>query len=333
MTDTHAIPGQIDPTSLLDALRDLRAAAVTCANTPNWAAPADEVLAAIAEAHAAQQAVTAILLHLIQQADIRCLSKIKRRAGTSTWLAEELHITVPAARRLAKRARQVCARPRLAAALRNGEVNAEQAGAIAHTVHDLPDTIDPARADAAESILIAEADRLDSWQLSRSGDRVLDLLDPAGIPARESARADREATRSEALAHRRLSVTPAPHGDGVRLTGLLDTRSAAVVEAALTRHGAPPTPTDPSSATPDARTASQRRADALVEVCRLSLGKGPSPAPDRRPDPAPAPSPPGMVIPLNSPHAHPTSRSARKRAKTQPRASGKNNRSRQPVRH
>ncbi|MDR7281166.1 DUF222 domain-containing protein [Catenuloplanes atrovinosus] len=338
MTHTPAIPGQTDPSSLLAALRDLRAAAATCANSPAWSAPDDDLLAAITEAHAAQQAMTAILLHLIQQADIRSLTKIKRRAGTSTWLAEELRLTVPAARRLAKRARQVCARPRLAAALRNGEINADQAGAIAQAVHTLPDTVDTARADAAETMLIAEADQLDPWRLARSGDRVLDVLDPAGAHARETVRAGREAARSETRARRRLSVTPVPHGDGVRLSGVLDARSAAVVEAALSRHGAPPSPADSTARPPSipagTATAAERRADALVEVCRLSLDAVPrSAATTDIHRPAPVPSQPGVVIALNKPHARRGNRAARKRTKSPHHDAGKNGRTRQPARH
>ena len=321
MTQTPHTLGHIDPASLLAAIRDLRASAMTCADNPTWSAPDDDLLAAITEAHAAQQAMTALLLHLIHQADTRALTKIKRRAGTSSWLADELRLTVPAARRLAKRARQVCARPRLAAALRDGQVNADQAGAIAQAVHGLPESVDPIRADAAETMLIAEADQLDAWRLARSSDRVLDLFDPAGAHARAAAHAAREAARSSA-SPRHLSVKPTPGGDGVRLTGTLDARSAAVLEAALSRHGTPPADSATTTPASDVRTTAERRADALVRVCHLSLA-----ATSPTDESAPAS---GVVIALSNPRRRST---GRKRAKNPHHNTGKSNRTRHPVRH
>ncbi|WP_033340263.1 DUF222 domain-containing protein [Catenuloplanes japonicus] len=337
MTHTPTNPADPQPASLLDAVRNLRAAAMSCTDGQPWSMPDDDVLAALAEAHAAQQAVTALLLHLIQQADIRSLTKIKRRAGTSAWLAEELHLTVPAARRLAKRARQVCTRPRLAAALRTGRVNAEQAGAIARTVHDLPDTIDATRADAAETMLIAEADRLDAVRLARSSDHVLDLLDPPGAAARETARRREAATAPTARTTRRLSVTPAADGDAVRLTGVLDARSAAVLEAALHRYGAPSPATRHTPIAPhapeDTPAAAERRADALVEICRLSLVAPTRPAPDGR-DALVQPlttDPTGVVVALNTPRTRLPNRTTRKRTKSTHHGTDKNGR-RHPTR-
>ncbi|MFI5845128.1 DUF222 domain-containing protein [Catenuloplanes sp. NPDC051500] len=327
MTQT---PHRPQPASLLAAVRALRAAAMSCANDPSWSMPDDDVLAAVAEAHAAQQATTALLLHLIEQADNRSLTKIKRRAGTSTWLAEELRITVPAARRLAKRARQVCARPKVAAALRTGQINAEQAGAIAHTVHDLPDTIDAARVDAAETMLIAEADQLDAVRLTRASDRVLDLLDPSGAIGREAARQRRETAAVNSRTARRLSLTPTAPGDAIRLTGVFDPRSAAVLEAALHRYGSVPVASAAPASVPD---AAQRRADALVEICRLSLvapTQRLTPTPPDGPTRSSAPDPAGVVIALNTPRARLTNRSARKRAKSTHHGSDKNSRSRHP---
>lgn len=335
MTHTPTRPVHPQPTSLLAAVRGLRAAAMSCADNASRSTPDDDVLTAVAEAYAAQQATTALLLHLIQQADNRSLTKIKRRAGTASWLAEELRVTVPAARRLAKRARQVCARPRLAAALRDGQVNAEQAGAIARSVHDLPETIDATRADAAETMLIAEAGRLDAVRLARSSEHVLDLLDPAGAGARETERHRREAAASATHPSRRLSVTPSPHGDAVRLSGVFDARSAAVLEAALHRYGAPTlSSVHAPHAAHDATTAAESRADALVEICRLSLVAPARPAPavpgaHTRP---PAADPDGVVIALKQPRARLTPRSTRKRAKAPHHGSDKNGRTRHPVR-
>jgi hypothetical protein len=75
---------------------------------------------------------------------------------------------------------------------------------------------------------------------------------------------DRKAMeREEAQALRERYLTMTPDGVGVRLSGRLTPEGAAVVRAAI----------DPlcSPTSLDGRSAEQRRADALVEVCGLAL--------------------------------------------------------------
>ena len=61
---------------------------------------------------------------------------------------------------------------------------------------------------------------------------------------------------------------------GIRLTGVLDAEGAAIIGAAIQPLTAPATGDDG----PDLRTPAARRADALIDVCRLALHTGDLPA-------------------------------------------------------
>ncbi len=84
--------------------------------------------------------------------------------------------------------------------------------------------------------------------------------------AEEKERRDLEA--AEKRAHRDRAFTLSPDGTGrVRLTGWLDTEAAATVGAAID-------PLCKPCGKDDDRTAAQRRADALKDVCHLALATG-----------------------------------------------------------
>jgi hypothetical protein len=134
-----------------------------------------------------------------------------------------------------------------------------------------------------------------------AGRRILEHVAPEIAEAREAAALARE----EAAAHTARFLSIRGVGDGrVRLTGLLDTEAAAVITAALDPlcaprcaadtlrpaalvgvfgdatadmrhlpHGADQ-PRHTGRSVVDDRTSGQRRADALVEVCRLMLATG-----------------------------------------------------------
>lgn len=128
-------------------------------------------------------------------------------------------------------------------------------------------TIDPlsyARiADDAQSVLIEMAGRFPAYQLRRLGERIL-----AHVAPEIADRADEIALRrQEKRAHRKRFVTLSQPVDGmVRFAGALSVEDAATVTAAL-QPLCGPIPGDP-------RTPGQRRADALVDVCRLALRTG-----------------------------------------------------------
>jgi hypothetical protein len=98
--------------------------------------------------------------------------------------------------------------------------------------------------------------------------RILDVVAP-----QIADEADRKALqREEARAFRDRFFTVSDVGDGaVRLSGRLDADGAATLRAALDPLAAPGRLSGIATAAGDDRTAGQRRADALVEICRLAL--------------------------------------------------------------
>jgi hypothetical protein len=112
----------------------------------------------------------------------------------------------------------------------------------------------------AESVLIGMAGRFPAYLLRRLGDRIL-----AHVAPEIADRADEAALRrQEARAHANRNFTMAMPIDGmVRVSGLLDVEGAAIVAAALEPLCTP--------IAGDDRTAAQRRADALIDVCGLAL--------------------------------------------------------------
>lgn len=130
--------------------------------------------------------------------------------------------------------------------------------------------------------------------LRRLGTQILSQVAPEFADEAEAA----ALARQEAQAHAARTLILAPAGDGrVRLSGWLDSEAAATVRAALdplcaprrthdrnagpARRSADPMDdlprgsSDAGEAWPgERRTAGQRRADALVELCQLALHSG-----------------------------------------------------------
>jgi Domain of unknown function (DUF222)/HNH endonuclease len=124
--------------------------------------------------------------------------------------------------------------------------------------------------DKAEAALVEYAAQFGPDPLRKLGRRVLTHVAPQVAERIEAA----ALARAEARAAQTRAFTMTPTGDGrVRLTGWLPVEAAAIVNAAVDPL-CNPRLTDPT----DRRTAAQRRADALVEVCRLALST------DRLPD-------------------------------------------------
>lgn len=281
-----------------------------CADTPLWALPDDEVVACLDTVHAAEQALAAAQLHLIRQVDSRGLPATQHATSCASWLRQRLRVGMCTARRLVELARAVDNRVVLDQALSAGAVNLEQATAIDACVGDLPADAGAEVAAKAESMLIGWAADFDPQALRRLGARVLEHVAPEVAEQAEAAVLARQEAR--AYAGRSLSMVSGGAGR-VRLTGWLDDEAAAVPTAALDPLCAPrrgpsvqhagatqglvhdaaaagaavqragalsaiPGGDGAADAVRDDRTAGQRRADALVEICRLALHTGELPA-------------------------------------------------------
>ncbi len=179
--------------------------------------------------------------------------------AVSGWITQRWRVSPAAARRVVDLGRALNS-PVLAGAVAAGTVNPEQANVIAAAVADLPADAGPDVTAEAEQALIGYAAQCDPPGLRRLGERILCHVAPDLADATDAKRlADDE---RDAHARRGFTVSPAGHGQ-YRVSGYLDAEGAATVGAAI----------DPLSApTPDEdRSAAQRRADALVDVCALAL--------------------------------------------------------------
>ncbi|WP_203918477.1 DUF222 domain-containing protein, partial [Rugosimonospora africana] len=121
-----------------------------------------------------------------------------------------------------------------------------------------------------EKFLIEQCAQLGPKELGWLAERLLDQIAPEVAEQRAAEQLARSEER--AYADRRFNLTDL-HGDArVRVSGWLDRESAAVVRAAIDPLWAPrPNPDGCDPRSPDPRTPGQRRADALVDVCRLAL--------------------------------------------------------------
>ncbi|NJC84683.1 DUF222 domain-containing protein [Planosporangium mesophilum] len=212
------------------------------------------------EAHAGW--VGAMRFELIRGVDASGIPAAQGATSTVGWLRER-HRLLPGAAskqvRLAAALDREC--PVTAGALAAGAVNVDQAWVIADAVAKLPAEY-RARAD---EYLVGLGGEFGPKELAGLGERVLEVVAPEEAEARALAALERAEER--AYVGRELRLSPLPGEGRVRVAGWLDREAAAVVQAAL----------DPLCAPGgfgadggEPRTPGQRRADALVEVCRIA---------------------------------------------------------------
>jgi hypothetical protein len=128
---------------------------------------------------------------------------------------------------------------------------------------DLTDNTPDAVAERAEAALIDMAGQFPAHQLCKLGDRILSHVAPEVAELAEEAAL--RCAEGRARRHRFLTLSTPVEGL-VRLSGLLGVEDAAILNAALEPLTGPLPHGD--------RSFPQRRADALVDVCRLALRTG-----------------------------------------------------------
>lgn len=251
---------------MLERLTELQATARSCAEMPVWALSDDDLVSSLDALHQVEQALVAAKLRVVREIQGRGLPGVEDTRSMVAFLHRRLNVSTSAARRTVDLASKLDRRPVLDAALGSGAVNAEQATVIANMVTELPAHVGTEVVDKAEAMLVEYAAEFDPVALRKLSGRVLWHVAPE-----VAERADAEAlAKQEEKAYRSREFTLSPTGDGrVRVTGWLDSEAAAVVNAALD-----PLCSPRQSAPDDPRTMAQRRADALVDVCRLALSAG-----------------------------------------------------------
>jgi Domain of unknown function (DUF222) len=172
--------------------------------------------------------------------------------STASWLRCELRIHPREACQLVGMARQLRQLPAVEQAFAGGEISHAHAAVIARTARQ----VGVEHVAASEQVLLDLATTSNPKQLSIATQHLRYCVDPDG--------AGRDAVK--AYEKRELSVARTID-DMVAINGMLDPHSGATVLAALDALTPPPRDDDP-------RTAGQRRADALTELCRRALDGG-----------------------------------------------------------
>lgn len=290
-----------------------RSAAMRCAEAAAWSLSAAETGAALTVVHQAEQALCAAKLHLVRQVDARGGAT----GGAVAWLRAQLRLSASAARRLAGLARAVDARPGVDAALSAGAMDAEQAGAVTAALDELPVEVGHEVHAKAEAMLVGWAGEFSAPALRRLGERVLVHVAPEvaeQAEARLLERAEQRAHAARTVSLRavgagRYRLTGVLDAEAAAImTAALDPLCSPRVTrgvvpagpAAASPSGGPAAALIPDVAASvggavvggasvadaalvgdagaDGRSPGQRRADALIEVCRLALAAGDLPA-------------------------------------------------------
>jgi Domain of unknown function (DUF222) len=206
---------------------------------------------------------TAALSTVIREAHGRDLPGRDGAASTVAWLRELLRVTAAEARSLNAVGEILDARVSLVDAVCAGVVNVGQVLAIGQVLRDVP-ADEPALVDKVEGVLVEHAQQFEPMILRRLGERVLAHVNPGLAEDRLRDRLERDERR----AHQRRGFTMSPDGlGGMRVSGVVDSEGAAIIGAAIEPLTAPRR----DATGPDVRTPAARRADALVDVCRLAL--------------------------------------------------------------
>ena len=228
-----------------------------------WALTSGELVSLLDDLQAFAVQVEAARLAAIGEFEARGLYRDDGASSTRVWLRNRYRMAIATASRLVRLATTVDAAPgAVGEAVAAGKVNLDQAASIVRSIDRLPRDVGSQVRDDAAAALVGYSADLDPGQLDVVGDRILHLVAPE--VAEEADRKALERDEERARRGRAFTMVPDPVGGGVRLSGRLPAEAAAAVGAAI----------DPlcKPVPGDERVPAQRRADALVEVCRLALG-------------------------------------------------------------
>ncbi|WP_203820797.1 DUF222 domain-containing protein, partial [Paractinoplanes ferrugineus] len=264
---------------MLDELAQIRDLLAKC-DAPLWSRSDAEVASGLETGWACVQQALAVTARLVHEAENRGIPHDEAQSSTPVWLRQRLRASIREAKQLTELGQALDRSPALATAISDGTLSAEQARTIAASIAALPDDTGDDRTTAAEAALISYAKEFDPVLLARLGARILAHVDPEAAD-----RHDAEAlARQEARAHRDRGFTMSPTGDGrVRLSGWLPDAAAAIVNAAVDPLSRPAR--DDTGDPALTRTPTQRRADALVDICNRAM-RGGGDLPSANGDPA-----------------------------------------------
>ncbi|MEU8420641.1 DUF222 domain-containing protein [Micromonospora sp. NPDC048835] len=260
---------------MLEALAQAEGAVADCLDTPSWALPEHDLVAALDAAHRLEQRLAAVKLALVRELDGRGTATAQGASSTEVWLRDRLRLGVGAARRLVELAVTLETAPAgVRDALAGGVVDVEQVRVIGDTVSAVHTAAGSEAAQKAVGVLVDWARQFEPTLLRKLSTRILDHVAPEVGEA--AARAALEAESRRACRDRHVTLSELRDGR-LRLSGILDGETAGLLRAAIDPLTAPSGPDDP-------RSPGQRRHDALADLCRLALRTGE--LPERGGDPA-----------------------------------------------
>ncbi len=222
-------------------------------------------------------------LRLIAEAEARRATIGRHQLQTSTFLAHHLNVvSVERARELVRLGRLLREKfTVVGAALAAGAVSMEQAEAVVATMRKLPEELPVESVHRAERDLVELARSHNPRDLRMAANLVVELLAP------EVAEADAEAAvrrlDAEADAGRSLWFYDDPATGGVGLRGVLPPVEGGHLRLLVDSLVARPRPGSGGVEAGDDRSATQKRADALMEIvhCYADSGDAPSRGADR----------------------------------------------------
>ncbi len=172
--------------------------------------------------------------------------------SAKAWLRWQCHLTDNAASERVTISRRMAALPKLEQAFADGDVSYRHVSLIAETANQLEGKFEA----QAETILVDAAKELDPWRLLRVIGHLKHCLEPDGVLGDANE------------AHERRFLHLSQTFDGIfRIDGRLDAEGGAVLRTALDAVMGP-------RLEGDERMASERRADAAVELARRQLDAG-----------------------------------------------------------
>jgi hypothetical protein len=249
-----------------------------------WALSPDEVVAELDVLVPWIVRAEAALLARVREVEGRGIARRDGATSTTMWLRNRYLMGGATAWRYARLAAALGRAPdTVRDAVVEGRMNLDQAEVVMQALVALPPELGVEIRDRAAKELVRVAGGLEPVQLRTVGEAILQLVAPE--VADEAGRKALERAEARAERNRGFTITPDASGSGFRVSGRLTNEGAATVRAAIEPLCHPARVADPADAAEaaadqadravpaatTATTATQRRADALVEVCRLAL--------------------------------------------------------------
>jgi hypothetical protein len=232
-----------------------------------WALSDAELVAGVDAVQALVMEAQATLVRFVREVDVRRTAAKHSATSAAAWLRSRHLVSIRSTHRLVRLAKRIDAAPAVVGeGVATGTVNLDQADVVTRAVARIPGEVGVDIRERAAAELVRLCAELDPELLKRVGDRILSVVAPE-----VADELDRKAMeRDDARAARERYFTLSPDGVGYRLSGRLTPEGAAAVRAAIDPLCAP--------VSGDERSPEQRRADALVDVCRLALATTKLPA-------------------------------------------------------